>query len=113
MTEPGGELEVLQEIIGTGKGEGPQALRLAEFFEVHLLFTLDGDEVVIPFLVIPDEKVLGVPFRIRKLDLCQFFHVEYSLMLGGLKSDSVVFEVLAGFFLVHRFFLPNGPIQPS
>ena len=41
---------------------------LSEFLKVDALISLDRDQVVVPFLIVPDKKVLCITVRIRELD---------------------------------------------
>ena len=64
------------------KLSGRAALRPAEFLQIDALVAAHGDEkVMLPLLVVPDEEVLGVPFRVRQMNGRELLHVEYRRML--------------------------------
>ena len=52
-----------KQILRRGKTERAQSMLPAKFLQIDPFVALDGNQIVIALLVVPDEEVLGVPFR--------------------------------------------------
>ncbi len=64
---------------------------LLEFFEVYTLVALDGDKIIVLFLIVTDEKIFGVTTWIWNIYSAKFFHVEDCFVLGYFKINVVGF----------------------
>lgn len=75
---------------------------LLEFFEVYTLVALDGDKIIVLFLVVTDEEILGITTWIWNIYSAKFFHVKNCLMFSDFKINVVGFEIIVGLLLVHK-----------
>ena len=93
--------DVHQVLVG-GEGQRPGAVLLPEGLQVGPLVALHRDEVVIALLVVPDEEVLGVGFRVGKVDLRRLCHVENGFVLRHLIPDVSFVQKGVNLLLIHR-----------
>ena len=92
------------QLLGGGKGQGLGALFAPEVLQVDPLVPLDGDQVVVPPLVVPDKEILCVAARVGQGDLFQLLHVVHCGMLGDLMPDLLLVQKPVDFVFVHLLF---------
>ena len=103
---PGNQAQDLPQLLGGGKGQGLGALFAPEVLQVDPLVPLDGDQVVVPPLVVPDKEILCVAARVGQGDLFQLLHVVHCGMLGDLMPDLLLVQKPVDFVFVHLLFPP-------
>ena len=92
---------------------------LAESFQVHPLIPPDGDEVVLPLLIVPDEEVLPVGLRVGQVYRRHLLHVVHRGVFGDLVPDASLCQKLIHGRLVpllhgfHSFITESGFIIPE
>ena len=94
---------VLLQVFGGCKAQGPQAILPTEGFQVHPLLAFDRNHIVIPFLVIPDEQILGQPFGIGQFGRVQFSHTDGKFLCTGLQVPNLFIQIRFRQLLPERY----------
>ena len=101
-----------KQILRRGKTERAQSMLPAKFLQIDPFVALDGNQIVIALLVVPDEEVLGVPFRVRQMNGRELLHVEYRRMLDLFIGNLLLAQKRIDGKLVHRGHLRISVYMP-
>ena len=97
----GGQVQQPQQLLRGGEAQAAGAVAALELLQVHPLAAADGDQVIAPLFVVPDQQIFGVVLRIRHVHCGALLHVEHRRVLGDLKIHAVGAEIVIGFLLGH------------
>ena len=62
----GQKIQLFHKLLFTGKGKRTGVVFLPEFFQIHPLVTLDGNQVIIALFIVPYEQVFILALRMGK-----------------------------------------------
>ena len=84
-----------------GEGKRPQPVFLPKRFQITGLIAAHRDEVIAPFLVIPNEKIFPDCFRPGQFRFGKLRHIVHGFMLRDLIRNAGRFQPPVNFFLIH------------